>query len=658
MTYVKHGLRRMTIKLRLMVLLALCIFMLVAVAAVGFSALSRLADNGIEIKNSADLLMRQMRSNFQHTSLVAELQTRVNEFMALGCKQKLEQVKAISARVEKIVDPQRRERFEEFLARLEYYFVRSESLAQNLKSTITAGDAIALAVSELSIATHEAAGRKAAIEGLAGIKNIRPKLNDIINQAEGIEDLKQKQQGFTAQIDEITGTLETLADKNNDRVKTGIANIIGAFYDLDDAVSSVAAIKIKVIESQADLRNTLENLSSDILSGGSNLTSSERTSALADRGLKLARRISITLAAGIGTGIVLLSFIGFLLVRSIVNPLNEFKKLINSIAGGELTGHLAVVGRDELSQMAQNLNHLSVSLKSTIEETKAGFATLVDSSAILNRISGKLADGAEGTVQKAGRAADAASEMSRKMGAVTAAMEQATGNINTMGTGSEEMSRSIEGIASNADEARAIVDKAVAQGRTVAEEISLLGQAASEIGKITETIESISAQTNLLALNATIEAARAGEAGRGFAVVANEIKELASQTAAATGSIAAMISRIQESTRSTVNNIKEITQINDSVHHIVATISAAVEEQSLTTREIAENISDVSQGFGDINQHVAQSAEVSETIARDIVEVNESAEEMARSGTEVREHAEDLNRLAEKIETLMNQFKV
>ncbi|MBN2232113.1 MAG: methyl-accepting chemotaxis protein [Deltaproteobacteria bacterium] len=648
----------MTIKLRLMVLLALCIFMLVAVAAVGFSALSRLADNGIEIKNSADLLMRQMRSNFQHTSLVAELQTRVNEFMALGCKQKLEQVKAISARVEKIVDPQRRERFEEFLARLEYYFVRSESLAQNLKSTITAGDAIALAVSELSIATHEAAGRKAAIEGLAGIKNIRPKLNDIINQAEGIEDLKQKQQGFTAQIDEITGTLETLADKNNDRVKTGIANIIGAFYDLDDAVSSVAAIKIKVIESQADLRNTLENLSSDILSGGSNLTSSERTSALADRGLKLARRISITLAAGIGTGIVLLSFIGFLLVRSIVNPLNEFKKLINSIAGGELTGHLAVVGRDELSQMAQNLNHLSVSLKSTIEETKAGFATLVDSSAILNRISGKLADGAEGTVQKAGRAADAASEMSRKMGAVTAAMEQATGNINTMGTGSEEMSRSIEGIASNADEARAIVDKAVAQGRTVAEEISLLGQAASEIGKITETIESISAQTNLLALNATIEAARAGEAGRGFAVVANEIKELASQTAAATGSIAAMISRIQESTRSTVNNIKEITQINDSVHHIVATISAAVEEQSLTTREIAENISDVSQGFGDINQHVAQSAEVSETIARDIVEVNESAEEMARSGTEVREHAEDLNRLAEKIETLMNQFKV
>lgn len=57
------------------------------------------------------------------------------------------------------------------------------------------------------------------------------------------------------------------------------------------------------------------------------------------------------------------------------------------------------------------------------------------------------------------------------------------------------------------------------------------GQAAQEIGQVTETITEISSQANLLSLNATIEAAGAGEAGKGSAVVAHEIKERARQAA-------------------------------------------------------------------------------------------------------------------------------
>jgi hemerythrin-like metal-binding protein len=185
-----------------------------------------------------------------------------------------------------------------------------------------------------------------------------------------------------------------------------------------------------------------------------------------------------------------------------------------------------------------------------------------------------------------------------------------------------------------------------------------LGQAAQEIGVVTETITDISSQTNLLALNATIEAARAGSAGKGFAVVANEIKELARQTAGATEDIKAKIGGVQSSAGSAIADIEKITSVIDEVGHLVAGIATAIEEQATVTRDVAGNIAQASAGVQESTERVAQTASVSRSMAADIASVDAAASEIRAGGEQVQASAAELSHLSEQLRNLVGQFKL
>jgi methyl-accepting chemotaxis protein len=185
-----------------------------------------------------------------------------------------------------------------------------------------------------------------------------------------------------------------------------------------------------------------------------------------------------------------------------------------------------------------------------------------------------------------------------------------------------------------------------------------LGEAAREIGKVTETINEISSQTNLLALNATIEAARAGAAGKGFAVVANEIKALAQQTATATEDIRARIEGVQSSTASGINEICKVGGVILEVSEIVGVIASAIEEQATSARAVSQNITEASVGVGDANTRVAESSQVSGEIARDIVAVRQAASEISSGSLAVSNSARSLGELADQLKQSVARFQI
>lgn len=247
-------------------------------------------------------------------------------------------------------------------------------------------------------------------------------------------------------------------------------------------------------------------------------------------------------------------------------------------------------------------------------------------------------------------------EMSEKTHTVAAAAEEASANtvsvaasLTSVAGATEQMSATGVEIASNSEKARTVSTEPAHQAEAVPSMMNDLGHAAQEIGQVSETIASISAQINLRALNATIEAARAGAAGKGFAVVANEIKELAQQTAATTEDIKTRIGRIQASTGGGNRDIDKISHVIQEVGEILATIAAAIEEQSVVTRDVATTITQACNGVRDSNERVSQTAEVSQTIAKDIAEVNATLSEVRDGGEQVQESANELSKLSEQL---------
>ncbi len=316
------------------------------------------------------------------------------------------------------------------------------------------------------------------------------------------------------------------------------------------------------------------------------------------------------------------------------------------------------VVQNEFAELGAYLHAFIANVRKLVSDIGENSTNLSNSSLGLAQISEQIDRGSADSAARANSVAAAAEEMSSNMASVAAATEQAAANVKVMSNATEEITMTVSQIQGSTQSAKKITGDAVVQASDISSKVDMLGSAAMDIGKVTETIAEISAQTNLLALNATIEAARAGEAGKGFAVVANEIKDLARQTATATGEIKERIEGIQNSTDVTVKGIKRISEIITEIDAIVSGIAVSLEEQSATMAELTTNIVQAGEGIGEVSENVAQSSAVSQQISQDISEVNVAVGEIAGGTGQVAKNAEELNRLAGSLKVLIQKFSM
>ncbi len=308
---------------------------------------------------------------------------------------------------------------------------------------------------------------------------------------------------------------------------------------------------------------------------------------------------------------------------AVISPLNDFAKVLDALAGGDLTVTASKEYAGDFDNFKKSLNTLAIQVRQAMQQIGQSTAALVASSEELNKVSQQMSASADETAAQAN--------------VVSAASDQVSKNVQTVATGADEMGASIKEIAKNTADATKVAIAAVKTAETTNQTIEKLGQSSAEIGQVIKVITSIAQQTNLLALNATIEAARAGEAGKGFAVVANEVKELAKETAKATEDISQKIEAIQADTKGAVSAIGQISSVINQINDIQNTIASAVEEQSATTNEISRNLAEAAKGAIDITKNIGGVAEAARSTTAGAVDTQKSAHSLERMSAELQE---------------------
>ncbi|MCP4716024.1 MAG: methyl-accepting chemotaxis protein [Deltaproteobacteria bacterium] len=205
----------------------------------------------------------------------------------------------------------------------------------------------------------------------------------------------------------------------------------------------------------------------------------------------------------------------------------------------------------------------------------------------LNDIIGGLDDGAKQVTSASSQIASASQSLARGASDQASALEESSASLEEMSSMTKQNADNANQAKNMMAEAAHIVEKVDKLMAEMTGAIDKITRSSEETGKIIKTIDEIAFQTNLLALNAAVEAARAGESGRGFAVVAEEVRTLAQRAAEAAkntaGLIEGTISAVQNGnriTQSTREAFDENMDISNKVGRLVEEIATSSTEQS------------------------------------------------------------------------------
>jgi Methyl-accepting chemotaxis protein len=368
---------------------------------------------------------------------------------------------------------------------------------------------------------------------------------------------------------------------------------------------------------------------------------------------------------------LIIFLIQFFVSRRTMKPIQELVRGIEMVSTGNLNVELKT-GPDDLGTVNQKFNSMVSQINNMMLQVQHTSHAVTNSAKNLhgisefnsrntNLITASVQEISGGIVEQKQATMDTA----RAMNELADVIQTIAENSSRVAQEAYDMERkSIEGntavkrVMTQMEQIQTFVGKST-------NAIKLLDSRSQEIENIVSIIMNISGQTNLLALNAAIEAARVGEHGKGFAVVAGEVRKLAEQSDQSANQISELVKEIQDVIGIAVQALEQGNyEVVDGLKMTITTeqllneILQATQNVTMQIQEVSSSTEELSAGTQELTATSESLSSAVSVTAVNSAKISDSVEEQKQSMSAVVDSSTELTALSEKLQKLLNQFKV
>ncbi len=330
-------------------------------------------------------------------------------------------------------------------------------------------------------------------------------------------------------------------------------------------------------------------------------------------------------------------------IESLQANIEKFLDVAMNIASGDFTkrGEVSndILGNviDAINLMVDNLVELLTDIKASANSVSVGSDVMTETTKVIVKSSKQQAMVSAKTRERVSQVSSSIQNMTNQ---ANASAKAAVLTLRASQKGKEAVDSTLTGIQGIREEIS-----------SVAGHIASLKQRSNAISDVASSVSHISSQINLLALSAALEAAGAGEAGARFATVADEVRRLAEESANSSKQINTLIAEVRKDINAATVQVAKSSKKAEQGYEVASSAGVQLEEIAVISRQSARLAQNISKVTGVQVERVGQ-------VDKAIAIMDRITQSSQHNVTQGQEAAQQLKRLAEKLSTSLERFRL